>query len=274
MIAHATTYASQGTLLELDRVSLTLGGTVILRDLSGRIEDIPNHGQVVALLGPSGIGKTQTARIIAGLQVPTSGQVLVTPAAVPVRRGMVGYVFQQSTLFEHRTVLGNLLRAAGRKNGTTPAMQQAQALAMLERFGLTDHAQHYPAQLSGGQRQRVAIAQQLACSEHLLIMDEPLASLDPIMVDTVCALITEVAEADELNSVLVLTHDIRSALKVADTLWLLGRDRDPSGQVIPGAKIMGTYDLAAMGLAWHPEVSRTPEFVALERDIRDRFKTL
>jgi NitT/TauT family transport system ATP-binding protein len=265
------------TLLKVSGVSLTLGGSVVLRDVNLEIRDVVRRGltqgQVVGLLGPSGIGKTCLFRILAGLDAPDTGTVLIGKEARPVERGMVGVVAQNYPLFTHRTVIGNLL-VAGRQGGLTGAQTQEKAGTLLQRFGLAEHARKYPVQLSGGQRQRVAIAQQFMCSEHFLLMDEPFSGLDLVAVENVCDSICELAGLDELRTFIVVTHDISSALEVADTIWLLGRDRDAEGQIIPGARVQATYNLVERGLAWRKGVSTTPEFVELVREIREVFPRL
>ena len=145
---------------------------------------------------------------------------------------------------------------------------------MLGRFGLQDRTSLYPEQLSGGQRQRVAIAQQLLCSEHFLLMDEPFSGLDPIMKDKVCELITEVASAHELNTIIVVSHDISATISIADTLWLMGRDIGADGKIIPGAKLKYVYDLAEKGLAWHPDIQLMPRFSDLVREVKEKFRIL
>lgn len=269
-------YEKHEILLKIDHMSLDLGGKVILRDVNGEIADIIrpgcSQGQAVALLGPSGIGKTQLFRCISGLQHPTSGQVLVNNPLVPVKRGMVGVVTQRYPLFNHRTIIDNLEVAAQQVHDRKEASDRSHA--MLKRFDLEDHANRYPVELSGGQRQRVAIAQQLLCSSHFLLVDEPFSGLDPVMVDEVCGVINEVTSADELNTVVVVTHDVASAVRVADTIWYIGRDRDPEGKIIKGARIVGSVDLIEMNLAWHPDISSLPEFHDCVRMITDRFHTL
>ncbi len=139
---------------------------------------------------------------------------------------------------------------------------------------MEDRANVYPAQLSGGQRQRVAIAQQFMCSEHFLLLDEPFSGLDPMAIDRVCEMLNEVAGLHELNTIVVVTHDISAALEVSDTIWLMGRDRDAAGKIIPGAKIQTSYNLIERGLAWRDGITSTPEFLATLGEVRARFPSL
>jgi ABC-type nitrate/sulfonate/bicarbonate transport system ATPase subunit len=148
------------------------------------------------------------------------------------------------------------------------------ALTYLKRLDMLDQAQLYPAQISGGQRQRIAIAQQLLCSEHFLLMDEPFSGLDVVLEAKVCELINEIACLDKLNTIIVVTHDVTAAATVADHLWLMGRERDTAGNVIPGARIQETYDLIERDMCWHPEITNSPKFLEFVREVKERFQTL
>ena len=263
-------------LLTLDNVCVRYDRP-ILEGVSGHIDNLRREGlqqgQVVCLLGPSGIGKSQLFRCIAGLQRPTSGSVRLNGSGHDVQPGEVGVVAQNYPLFNHRTVWGNLMVAALR-HGRDAASARDACLALLEKFGLLDCARRHPMMLSGGQRQRIAIAQQLLCSSHFLLMDEPFSGLDPLAKSTVCETIIDVSTTHELNTIIVVTHDIESAIRISDTLWLLGRNRDAGGQPAGGASIQQTYDLAAMGLAWDPDIESRPEFRALAVELKARFATL
>src|SRR6185437_13122949 len=236
-------------LVTIDKVCVAHGAPV-LSDVSEAIDDLirdgVTQGQVVCLLGPSGIGKTQLFLCIAGLQTPDSGGVYLNGKRTPVAPGEVGVVAQDYPLLPHRTVLGNLMVAAKRKiNDDKEA--QTRCLALLADFDLTDKALAYPAALSGGQRQRVAIAQQLLCSSHFLLMDEPFSGLDPRAKAKVCETILKISTSDELNTIIVVTHDIEASIAIADTIWLLGREFGADGNPLPGAAIRHKYDLIARG---------------------------
>lgn len=262
--------------LSVKDVRLKLGDNQVLDgidfELGNRTRPDQPTGQVVGLLGPSGVGKTQLLRILAGLNKPDSGTV-TGPGGKPFAPGTTGVVFQNYPLLAHRTVRSNL-EIAGRAVGMDAAKAAERSGALLERFKLSERADFYPAQLSGGQRQRVAIAQQIVHPNALMLMDEPFSGLDPAALLVVQKLVAEVAHMDDHNTVIVVTHDVRAAMAVSDTLVLLGRDRDAAGNLRSGAKVAHVYDLVAEGLCWQPDVERLPAFSAMEREIRGRFTVL
>ena len=264
-------------LVRVEGVDVSYDGRPILRDVNLEIRDLhrPGYaqGQVVGLLGPSGVGKTTLFHVLAGLQAPDRGQVLLNKEGVPVQKGMVGVVTQNYFLFRHRTVLGNLL-VAGAQAGLSSQENQDKAHGILETFGLQEHVHKFPAQLSGGQRQRVAIAQQFMCSDHFLLMDEPFSGLDLVAAAKVIDFIQHIAETDELKTFIIVTHDIAAALEVCDMICLLGRDRTPQGEIIPGARVQKIYNLVELGLAFREGVTKTPEFLQLLQEIREVFPRL
>jgi ABC-type polar amino acid transport system ATPase subunit len=269
-------YELKDVLVSIKDVGLSYGGKPILANLSAEVRDIVRPdcvtGQVIGILGPSGVGKTQLSRIMTGLQEPTSGAIFVGAKGEKVHAGLVGYVAQKYPLLRHRTILGNLVTASKRA-GASASEAKEKSMDFLKRFDLSDKWDDYPAALSGGQQQRVAIAQQLLCSEHFLILDEPTTGLDPLMKDKVCALVKQVASISEENTIFVVTHDIAAILTIADHLWLLGRDRDDKG-VSCGARIQHEYDLIERGLAWQDRPQELPAFAEMQREIRARFAEL
>src|SRR5260370_21573671 len=156
------TLSYRKTLLKVEDVSLEYDGRPILKHVSAEIKDIirPDNvqGQVFGLLGPSGIGKTQLFRIIAGLNKPTSGRVSINGLDRPVQPGEVGVVAQDYPLFEHRTIMSNLLLAANQKEKDSKT-SLVKVIQYLTDFDLVDKARLYPLQLSDRQRQRCAIIQ-------------------------------------------------------------------------------------------------------------------
>lgn len=266
-------YEKREIILQVQNLCLAFEGKPILRDVNLTIKHMVRpdmrQGHVVALLGPSGIGKTQMFRCLAGLQKPTSGAVLVTDKLIPVQVGMVGVVAQSYPLFNRRTVISNLIVAA-QQRGLKVQEAKEKAMQALAMYGLTDRANFYPQQLSGGQRQRVAIAQQILSSDHFLLMDEPFSGLDPVMKDKACEAILQLSLLDDLNTVIVVTHDISSAVAIADTIWLMGRTLQADGTSL-GSTIIKEYDLIERDLAWHPDIHKMPEFQQTVVEIRNDF---
>lgn len=256
--------------LRVRDVSIDRGDTRVLDcvtfEVVDRIREGAITGQVVSLLGPSGIGKTTLLRVLAGLELPAGGDVSGTEGKKLDARS-VGLVFQHYPLLAHRTIEENLV-VAGRIGGLDEQRAKRRARELLERVGIEERATYYPAQLSGGQRQRAAVAQQLVLPRRVLLLDEPFSGLDPAALGDVSALVTEVANDHELNTVVIVTHDVRAALRVSDTIILLGKSK--SG----GASVRATYDLVDLGIAWE-HGAKAPHAVAdLEHEIEERFREL
>ena len=259
------TYQKAEQIFKVSGLNLSYGPKQVLRDINLDIANITRpgmlQGQVIALLGPSGIGKTQLFRCIAGLQ---TFQGTLTMFDKPVQAGEVGVVQQAYPLMNHRTVWSNLMLAAHRK-----PERIAEAERLLAHFELTDKKDSYPQQLSGGQRQRVAIVQQLVCSSFFLLMDEPFSGLDVVAKDRVMDTIRAVTTVHDHNTVIFTTHDIESAVALADNIWILGREEGK-----PGATIVKQLDLAASGLAWSADVRRHPAFGPTVLELRELFGKL
>lgn len=263
-------------LVSVRDLSLSFGSTSVLKGVSFDILNTIGHGQIVAILGRSGVGKTQLFRCIAGLQVPTTGGVYLDGEEEPVREGQVGVVAQDYPLIDSRTVINNLVRAykVSRKGASTSEAQEV-AMQYLEHFGLQSLVRHYPKEISGGQRQRVAIIQQMMCSRHYLIMDEPFSGLDVVSKDDACELVIGMAGQHELNTVILTTHDVRAACIVADRVVVLGRDRSPEdNKLIPGTYVVHDYDLKGLDLCWDPTLAKSPRFREFTDMVEDQLRIL
>jgi polar amino acid transport system ATP-binding protein/sulfate transport system ATP-binding protein len=221
---------------------------------------------------------TQLFRIMSGLNKPSSGRAAINGFDRPVKAGEVGVVMQSYPLLPHRTIMGNLKKAVYGKNSKTTEKEAAVMIQeMLHTFGVEDKANDYPAQLSGGQRQRVAIIQQVLCSDHFLLMDEPFSGLDIIMEDIVLQLIMKVANLNDLNTVIVITHDVSAAASICDHIVMLGHDRDAQGNIIPGAYFKKVYDLIERGLCWdqwHSQAAIRPALAEFIRELKEEFYKL
>jgi ABC-type nitrate/sulfonate/bicarbonate transport system ATPase subunit len=242
---------------------------IALKNLSLTIKNIKDKPQIVSLLGPSGAGKTTALRIIAGLDAPTSGCVMITngKGMRPVEVGDVGVVFQKYPLFEDLHVLNNLMIPAMHA-GMSKTAAKEKALRYLDEFDLVKQGLAWPVQLSGGQRQRVAILQQLMKERHFIILDEPFSGLDPVNITNVINLITRVANQHTLNTFIIITHDVTSALAISNHIYLLGRERDEQGKPKLGSRVMKEYDLVAEGVAYQPNIEDLPRFAEIRKEIK------
>ena len=188
---------------------------------------------VLALLGPSGGGKSTLLRVIAGLERPEAGSVSIDGAPVPLGameeavlrdyRRSLGVVFQAYNLFPHMTALQNVELPLTAVHGVEAPAAKERASEVMERLGLADHAGKMPAQLSGGQRQRVAIARALAAKPRFLLFDEPTSALDPEMTAEVLELIAELRDIG--TPMLLVTHEMGFARKIADQVAFLAEGR-------------------------------------------------
>ena len=179
------------------------------------------RGEVVSIIGPSGSGKSTLLRSLNLLEAPTAGRIMFDgvdladkKVDINLHRRRMGMVFQHFNLFPHKTVLQNITLAPVSLKIMSKAEAEAKAMQLLERIGLKDKANEYPAMLSGGQKQRIAIVRSLAMNPEVMLFDEPTSALDPEMVGEVLDLMQSLVQ-DNMTMVIV-THEMGFARKVAD----------------------------------------------------------
>ena len=204
-------------MIEFKNISKWYGSFQVLTDCSTRLQ----KGEVVVVCGPSGSGKSTLIKCANGLEPFQKGELLVNGVSVgdprtdlPKLRSQIGMVFQHFELFPHLSVMENLTLGQIRVLGRSQDQADAKAKALLDRVGLSIHAQKFPGQLSGGQQQRVAIARALAMDPIAMLFDEPTSALDPDMVNEVLDVM--VALAKEGMTMMVVTHEMGFARKVSD----------------------------------------------------------
>ena len=205
-------------MLHIKSVSHAYGGLVSLRDVSLQVEP----GEIVCLLGPSGCGKTTLLRIIAGLENGYEGQVTLNGedlSMTPVHQREFGLMFQDFALFPHMSVADNVAYGLKRR-GLRASLIRSRVVELLERVGLTGMGERKIASLSGGQKQRVALARSLAPNPRLLMLDEPLGSLDAQLRDQL-ALELRILIKNQGLSAIYVTHDHKEAYAVADRIAVM-----------------------------------------------------
>ncbi len=229
-----TTESDEPPLIVLDAVNKWFGPVHVLREVNLTVD----RGEVVVVIGSSGSGKSTLCRAINRLEPIDSGTIRFDGRPLPAEgralarlRSEVGMVFQSFNLFAHKTVLQNVTLGPVKVRGEKPAMAREQALALLDRVGITDQAGKYPAQLSGGQQQRAAIARALAMRPKAMLFDEPTSALDPEMVGEVLDVMTGLAR-DGMTMV-VVTHEMGFARHAANRVIFMA-DGQLVEQAAPG----------------------------------------
>lgn len=209
-------------LIEVRDLHKEFGNHQVLKGIDTRIR----QGEVVAIIGPSGCGKSTFLRSLNLLEQPTSGSVIfegkeITAPGTDVDRvrQKIGMVFQQFNLFANRNIRDNITLAPVKLGLMTKEEAEKRAMELLERVGLPDKAESYPAMLSGGQKQRVAIARALAMNPDVMLFDEPTSALDPEMVGEVLGIMKELAR-DGMTMV-VVTHEMGFAREVASRVMFI-----------------------------------------------------
>lgn len=198
-------------------VNKHFGDLHVLKDIDLEIA----AGEVVVVIGPSGSGKSTLCRTINRLETIDDGVIEIDGQVLPEEgkglaqlRAQVGMVFQSFNLFAHRTVLDNVTLGPIKVRGMKKAEAKELAMSLLDRVGVANQAEKYPAQLSGGQQQRVAIARSLAMKPKVMLFDEPTSALDPEMINEVLDVMTDLAK--EGMTMIVVTHEMGFARKAAD----------------------------------------------------------
>ncbi len=203
--------------IDINDLHKSFGSNEVLKGITTKF----NEGDVVCIIGPSGSGKSTFLRTLNGLEVITSGSVIVDGYDLSDKntnlnqvRQEVGMVFQQFNLFPNMTVIDNITYAPLELKKMNKAEAKSKALDLLEKVGLSDKADAMPEMLSGGQKQRVAIARALAMDPDLMLFDEPTSALDPEMVGDVLEVMQDLAK--EGMTMLIVTHEMGFARKVAN----------------------------------------------------------
>jgi polar amino acid transport system ATP-binding protein len=219
-------------ILRLEGLSKSFGAVRAVREVDLVVEP----GQVVCIVGPSGCGKSTLLRCINFLEEPDAGYVYINGEPMGARpvdgrrrrdsdaninrmRSRIGMVFQQFNVWPHLTALGNVVTPQIRVGGRSRSEAERRGRELLERVGLSDKADAYPAELSGGQLQRVAIGRALAMDPELMLFDEPTSALDPERVSEVLDVMREIAEAN--RTMIVVTHELGFAAQVADRVLFM-----------------------------------------------------
>ena len=238
-------------MLELKNISKQFGQHKIFDNYNLTVEE----GKILAIVGPSGGGKTTLLRMLAGLETIDSGQIIYENEEIPLdqmeSRNLLGFVFQDFQLFPHLTVLDNLTLSPIKTMGMSKEDAQKKAQALLDRLGLGAHGNAYPYSLSGGQKQRVAFARAMMIDPKIVGYDEPTSALDPEMVGEVLKIMQELAQ--EGLTMIVVTHEMEFA-------------RDVSNRVIFMDKGVIAEEGKPEDLFTNPKEERTREF--LQRYLR------
>lgn len=206
-------------MIEIKNVSKRFGDFKVLSDINETVE----RGQTMVICGPSGSGKSTLLRCVNGLEPYQEGEIIVDGVSLSdpktnlyKLRENIGMVFQRFELYPHMTVLQNISLAPMKVRKWSKEKAQKKAVELLERVGIPEKAQSYPANLSGGQQQRVAIARSLAMEPNYMMFDEPTSALDPEMIKEVLDVMINLAK--EGMTMLCVTHEMGFAREVADEI--------------------------------------------------------
>jgi len=261
-------YEKKDCLLKVENVSKKFGDKQVLHDINFEIKDIVRlgviTGQMVALVGKSGVGKSTLLNILAGLETPSAGKILQGSDSLPIEPGDMGVVYQNYYLYGWRKIRKILQFSAMKNPGIKPSEIKDAIDGIANDFDLSDHLDKYPSQLSGGQQQRIAIAEQILGGSNFLLLDEPFSGLDIITIDKVMDILVKVSNYDELKTIIIVSHDLANTIALADTIYVLAKQKGTDG-----GTIIKEIDLIERGLAWHTNVKGTPEFAETFKEIKN-----
>ena len=243
-------------MLKISHLHKSFNDNPVLKDISLEV----NQGQVVAIIGPSGSGKSTLLRCINLLEKPESGILEIAGTTVDAKkftrqqetalRAHTGMVFQHYNLFKNKTALENITEALIIGKKIPKAQANETGMALLERVGLREKADSYPAMLSGGQQQRVAIARALAVRPKVILFDEPTSALDPELVNEVLQVIRSIV--DHQITLILVTHEMSFARDVADRVIFM-----VDGEIVE--------DNTAENIFTQPQHERTRKFLQSTR---------
>lgn len=239
-------------MIDLRQVALTYqapdGEVEALKDITLAVED----GEFVSIIGPSGCGKSTLLALIAGLEAPVAGTVMVDGEIVTAPSTKIGFMPQRDQLFPWRSIWGNVILGLELRRLNTPERQN-HVRTLLDRYGLAGFAEKQPAQLSGGMRQRCALIRTLAAEPKILLLDEPFSALDHQTRLSVSQDIHRIIRQEKKTSLLV-THDISEAISLSDRIVVLSHRP---------AVIKQIHDLSALRRYAPMERRSQPEFQTL-----------
>ena len=237
-------------MIDVKNLHKYFGSLEVLKGIDCHID----KGECVCVIGPSGSGKSTFLRCLNLLETPTKGDIVIDDMHltekdfdVDAMRKRVGMVFQHFNLFPHLTILENVTLAPIRHKMMTEEQAKEKAMELLNRVGVGDKADNYPAQLSGGQKQRVAIARSLALSPEVMLFDEPTSALDPEMVGDVLEVMKQLAQ--EGMTMVVVTHEMGFAREVANRVFFMD-----GGGILEEGTPEQIFD--------HPQEERTKAFLS------------
>ncbi|MDR3168851.1 MAG: ATP-binding cassette domain-containing protein [Candidatus Peribacteria bacterium] len=258
-------YTYGDTILKVENVSLIVdnndgkGQKVLIQDISFEEKDVIREGrfqgQMIAIVGDSGRGKSTLFKVLSGLVPPTTGSIMIPDlkngGGKIVKEGDMGLVDQKYTLFRDMTLFQQLMFAAAKGN-VLKSERKDLVNMYLNNWHLSEAAHNHINDCSGGQKQRTAVIMQILRGNRFIIMDEPFSGLSIRGIQNTKEMMELTMAADELNTIIFSTHDLELAVELADQIYVIGYPRDEQGDLIRIGTIVSQYNLKELGLAWQP----------------------